>query len=862
MASSSIVIKVKFEETLRRFSALIHDKKLALDVITLRAKICSLFSFDSDADFTLTYVDEDGDEVTLADDDDIHDVVRQSLNPLRITVKLNNGKPDESSGKSTPLRSPQDQLPFQSLNSGVSEILKSVPEPFRDVLAKLPLDLASKASSSAPGIAELVEKLTKTYLNQLSDPIASPKAATPRDGSATLNGQKGKNSESSNVNGRKGKNSESSAVKDSKVPVDPEVGKSKSKRKEEQVQKVNGVKFREVKPQRAVDLNVPYFEYETFQAPFNTNKGVDGSNGRTYSQIVSDLPSKKDRDTTDGVENVSSSEKNAGLATPCLDYLKQYIQDHNATEMGGFSSAEIPKATNDSGSSSGWAQGMLGATNQCPFSGMPLPNDLGLHAYQPPRSPWRRSYNHGNGIGSIFHRGVRCDGCGVHPITGPRFKSKVKEDYDLCSVCFAGMGNVADYIRLDRPTNLVRHHMPFKGFHDPSLRIPPPTLPHAFRAPGTKLPRSKLDSRFILDVNVLDGTIMAPFTAFTKIWRMRNNGTIIWPHGSQLQWIGGDRLSNSLSVEIEIPADGLPVDNELDIAVDFMAPELPGRYISYWRMASPSGQKFGQRVWVLIQVDASMKDLGETSINLNLPPVMRNPEVVDQGPVMDSNSILPENNFIGVTDSEDWQHKDQEMNFPINDTLIIDNKQHGESSTTGADSPPPVGPVITSILYPTVEVDTASATTHSPPVGPVVTSAFYPTVGGADTSAPSLDQIVYPSMNFSEAGPTAPSPTMAAVQPSGSATEEVGDDREMTLLMELEEMGFKQADLNKKILRTNNYDLEKSVDELCGVSEWDPMLEELQEMGFADNEANRRLLKKNNGSIKGVVMDLINGERA
>lgn len=52
----------------------------------------------------------------------------------------------------------------------------------------------------------------------------------------------------------------------------------------------------------------------------------------------------------------------------------------------------------------------------------------------------------------------------------------------------------------------------------------------------------------------------------------------------------------------QIPAHGVSAENELDIAVDFIAPESPGRYISYWRMASPSGQKFGQRVWVLIQV--------------------------------------------------------------------------------------------------------------------------------------------------------------------------------------------------------------------------------------------------------------------
>jgi next to BRCA1 gene 1 protein len=53
---------------------------------------------------------------------------------------------------------------------------------------------------------------------------------------------------------------------------------------------------------------------------------------------------------------------------------------------------------------------------------------------------------------------------------------------------------------------------------------------------------------------------------------------------------------------VQIPVNGFPVDKEIDVAVDFVSPARPGRYISYWRLASPSGQKFGQRVWVDIQV--------------------------------------------------------------------------------------------------------------------------------------------------------------------------------------------------------------------------------------------------------------------
>lgn len=80
----------------------------------------------------------------------------------------------------------------------------------------------------------------------------------------------------------------------------------------------------------------------------------------------------------------------------------------------------------------------------------------------------------------------------------------------------------------------------------------PKIAPHIILKTGAKHGRPRLDSRFILDVNVIDGTMMAPSTAFTKIWRMRNNGTTAWPKGTQLVWIGGDKLSESDSVDLEV----------------------------------------------------------------------------------------------------------------------------------------------------------------------------------------------------------------------------------------------------------------------------------------------------------------------
>ncbi|KAJ0834438.1 putative PB1 domain, Zinc finger, ZZ-type, UBA-like superfamily, immunoglobulin-like protein [Helianthus annuus] len=741
MASSSIVIKVKFGETLRRLNASIKDKKLALDMDLLEDKIRSLFNLGSGVEFTMTYVDEDGDDVTLADDSDLHDVVQQSLNPLRITVNLKGSKFNGSSGistHSTPVSSPQNPHPFQTLNAGVSEILKSIPEPFLEALAKLPLDLASKASSSsAPAVAELVEKMKTVYLNEILPSMSTP-SVHPTTG------------------GPPNTNSESATGKNSKVKVNPEAGGSNTKKKEKQVEKVTV---------------------------------GEGSTG-------------KNKKTTDGVEKNKdrcSEKKDDSLNEP----LKHGFLGPSFTAHGGCSLYEPSK------------HGFLGpsaAHGGCSHS---------------------KRYNGANSnTGNVFHRGIICDGCGVHPITGPRFRSKVKFDYDLCSICFAEMGNATDYIRMDHPTNSFSHHLlSSKGFYDPSLRIPP------LGTPGSNPSLSKLDSQFVLDVNVLDGTVMAPHTAFTKIWRMRNNGSIVWPYGSQFQWIGGDRLSSLRSVSVQIPVHGLPVDKEVDVAVDFTAPKIPGRYVSYWRMSSASGEKFGQWVWVVIQVDASMKNLGETSINLNLPPVTRDPEMVNQDNLVD-NAILG-NNIItdSANTSVDTTPKDHSMNVPINDSLITDND--GVSSTIATLFTPP---------------DTASVSAFSP--------AEVRTALGLDSEPignPTVDISVMPPITSSGA---ASLPTAVVQRPSGSGSEVVTDDKEQALVKELEAMGFKNLDLNKEILRTNNYDLDKSIDDLCGILEWDPILDELREMGFVDDEANRRLLKKNNGSIKGVVMDLISEEKA
>merc|ERR1719178_370484 len=111
-----------------------------------------------------------------------------------------------------------------------------------------------------------------------------------------------------------------------------------------------------------------------------------------------------------------------------------------------------------------------------------------------------------------------------------------------------------------------------------------------------------LSARFVSDVSIFDGTQMAPSTKFTKIWRLKNTGEVPWPPGTQIMFVGGDQMSASLTVPLARQAAGQPGE-EVDVAVDLVAPQEHGRYVGYWRLTGPMGRKkWGQRVWAHIHV--------------------------------------------------------------------------------------------------------------------------------------------------------------------------------------------------------------------------------------------------------------------
>jgi len=226
---------------------------------------------------------------------------------------------------------------------------------------------------------------------------------------------------------------------------------------------------------------------------------------------------------------------------------------------------------------------------------------------------------------SNTHVGVQCDGCGGG-VVGIRYKCSVCPDYDLCESCEKkGVHDEAHpLLKITRPVQLSGRGRGCPYVH-PWARGGAHHGGHhggghwGGRARAERNNQERYLARFVCDVSVLDGTVIAPGQNFVKIWRIRNEGTAAWPQGARLTFVGGDKLSPFASV----PAPQVEAGAEVDIAVDMCAPSKPGRYIGYWRLNTTDGTRFGQRVWVDITVEGFENKVNQESVPVKetAPPV-------------------------------------------------------------------------------------------------------------------------------------------------------------------------------------------------------------------------------------------------
>jgi len=106
---------------------------------------------------------------------------------------------------------------------------------------------------------------------------------------------------------------------------------------------------------------------------------------------------------------------------------------------------------------------------------------------------------------------------------------------------------------------------------------------------------------------VPDNSVFSPGSQFTKVWRLKNNGTCTWTKNYRVVLISGDQLSGQNN--LPLPNDVAP-SQTIDITMNFKAPLFEGDYRGNWQIRNEKGELFGTTAtanrpfWVAIKVKA------------------------------------------------------------------------------------------------------------------------------------------------------------------------------------------------------------------------------------------------------------------
>jgi len=410
----------------------------------------------------------------------------------------------------------------------------------------------------------------------------------------------------------------------------------------------------------------------------------------------------------------------------------------------------------------------------------------------------------------------------------------------------------------------------------------------AFGPGGGEWAAHRPGARFIRDVTMFDGTEVAPASKFTKIWRLRNEGANTWPPGTQLAFSGGDQLEAAEHVAVPAPVEP---GQEVDIAVDMCAPDKLGRYVSYWRLTTPRGKRFGQRIWVNVTVVDPSTPPSADPMELEGAPAA--PQETDRG---------------AHDDQEDSDKHGNEQEHPgllslgrvfsdmINHAATVEAVEAAEAAASHAEAaeddaapntadaemgdaatePKPAAAQgdLALLSFP-VEVADGRRLTISWQLGAdaqVVAVAF-----AREHALPADDmQDIVRFVKTAEALVTQqrqPQPRAAAeteIKPEAApellpkntaepvAKEPVVDPVAASAVAALRAMGFAHDEaLLAAIVANNGSDIVASVLELSALSEMETLLSDLEAMGFEDAARNRSALAKSRGDVRLAVRELM-----
>jgi hypothetical protein len=129
-------------------------------------------------------------------------------------------------------------------------------------------------------------------------------------------------------------------------------------------------------------------------------------------------------------------------------------------------------------------------------------------------------------------------------------------------------------------------------------------------APATNTPLPCNKVTFVADVTIPDGSDIPLNGAFTKTWRLRNDGSCTWDSNYKLVFKSGDQMGGPASKSL-IGGSVAP-GQTFEVSVNLTAPNSAGSYQGFWHIQEPGGGFFELSTgpfWVLIDaVGADLPD--------------------------------------------------------------------------------------------------------------------------------------------------------------------------------------------------------------------------------------------------------------
>ena len=177
--------------------------------------------------------------------------------------------------------------------------------------------------------------------------------------------------------------------------------------------------------------------------------------------------------------------------------------------------------------------------------------------------------------------GVTCDGCKDFPITGLRFKCTVCDNFDFCEFCEMTMQHPHPFLKL---TNL-EHNIDM-------IKV---TLNKPVKSYKAAMVVRKPKMKFLQHVSYVEGEKVRPGTVMEKIWKLKNCGNEEWPAGCKVVCAKGDL--DGVGYELGAVASGENIDAIASINI----PRSEGRYTGVWKLVTPDGVGFGDKLYVIVQ---------------------------------------------------------------------------------------------------------------------------------------------------------------------------------------------------------------------------------------------------------------------